>query len=216
MAENQESQTQKQSKKEAEMQERLENTRRLSEQLATEGYVEKPAVISIVKANIMAFVTAGPIALAFGIAFWLMNRDVELWRAFGKYSLWYCLLLILTTVIHEGLHGLGWVTFCKEKWKSIRFGVMWDSLTPYCHCKEALSVWQYYIGLFLPLLVLGIGISTASLLTHNALLMFVGVTNIVMAGGDTTIAWLLTRFIGKKAKILDHPNQCGCMAFVKE
>ena len=206
----------KQEKKNAEMEERLENTRRLSEQLAAEGYREESAVISILKANIMAFVITGPFAIAVGVIFWLMNRDVDLAHAFGKNYLWYVLFLVLTTIIHEGLHGLGWVLSCKEGWKSIRFGFMLESLTPYCHCKEALSVGQYYVGLFLPMLVLGFGISVASLILHNPLLMFLGATNIVMAGGDATIGCILVKYIGKNVRILDHPNQCGCVAFIKE
>ncbi|MBR3628934.1 MAG: DUF3267 domain-containing protein [Oscillospiraceae bacterium] len=199
-----------------EMEERLENTRRLTEQLTAEGYREESAVISVLKANIMAFVISGPLAVAVVVIFWLMNRDISLMIEFGRSSLWFCLLIILTTVIHEGLHGLGWVGFCKEHWKSIRFGVMWESLTPYCHCKEALSVGQYYVGLFLPMTVLGFGISIASLILHNPLLMFTGAINLLMAGGDATIGCILIKYIGKPVKILDHPNQCGCMAFVKE
>ena len=164
----------------------------------------------------MAFVITGPFAIAVGVIFWLMNRDVNLAYEFGHHSLWFCLLIILTTIIHEGLHGLGWVSACKEGWKSIRFGVMWDSLTPYCHCKEALSVGQYYLGLFLPMLVLGFGISAAALITHIPLLMYTGAINILMAGGDATIGCILVKYIGKKVRILDHPNQCGCIAFVKE
>ena len=64
--------------------------------------------------------------------------------------------LMAGIVVHELIHGLTWAYFAKKGFKSIRFGVFWEMLTPYCHCSEPLTVRQYCIGALMPLVVLGI------------------------------------------------------------
>ena len=42
--------------------------------------------------------------------------------------------LMAGIVVHELIHGLTWAYFAKKGFKSIRFGIFWEMLTPYCHC----------------------------------------------------------------------------------
>lgn len=203
--------------KEEIMAERFENTARQTEQLEAQGYHAEDATVSILKANILAFVTAIPIVVLFLILFRVLHPDILPEQFFTKPSSGGLLLalLALSIPVHEGFHGLGWVGFCQKKWQSIQFGVMWDSLTPYCHCREPLTVLQYYVGLLLPCTMLGFIPCIAGLIFANWFLMFFGFVSIFLAGGDLTIGCIIVKYLGKDAKILDHPDQCGAVAFVR-
>ena len=102
----------------------------------------------------------------------------------------------------------------KEKWKSMYIGVMWESLTPYCHCKEPLQPGWYLIGCLLPGVILGAGIYIASIITGNAMLLWLGMINILGAGGDIWIAWRVRKY--RTGYVLDHPTECGFLIFQKQ
>jgi len=52
----------------------------------------------------------------------------------------------------------------------------------------------------------------------SVLRLSLGLFNILAAGGDTTIACMLLRYLkyDKCCYILDHPTDCGFVAFVKQ
>jgi hypothetical protein len=118
------------------------------------------------------------------------------------------IITLINIVLHEGLHGVVFYAFCKGKWKdNIKFGVIWDQLTPYCTCKKPLTASGYLLGGLTPFLVLGIGIYFVSLYFGLRELMYLGLLNILWSGGDLLIALLLIIYRPKYA--LDHPSQCG-------
>lgn len=207
----------KKSKSAAIMAERKENTARQTQALEAEGFRAEDATMSAVKANIMAFVMTLPVEAVFLVAFRVLHRDVNFFSSINSAwgALVFCLATFLSIPVHEGLHGLGWIGFTKLKGKSIQFGVMWNSLTPYCHCREPLLVEQYFIGLLLPFTVLGVIPCIAALVTGSGPLLLFGAINVLMAGGDITIAWLLLKYLGRDVRILDHPDQVGAVAFVR-
>ena len=181
-----------------------------------EGYEECQETISVVKANVMAFVTAGPFA-ALGVVVWVfVKRGGE-----GSFSLGgmacFCALIFLSIFIHELLHGIVWSFQAEKKWKSIYFGVMWEYLTPYCHCREPLRPRQYLTGVLAPFVVLGAGLYAAALLSGSYMLLALSLINILSAGGDTTIACMEWKYLKQNDSccILDHPTDCGFTAFVK-
>lgn len=196
----------------AEKQKRIENYKAQREKMLAEGYREQVGVISIAKANVMAFVTAGPFALIAIVIYFLKNSGGKAFLA-GNDFLSLAILLLICIPIHELIHGIAWSLFCKEGWKSIGFGVMWEYLTPYCHCKEPLSFRGYICGGLAPFMVLGIGGLILALVNESPMLLYLSVFNILSAGGDTTIALML--FKHTRAKILDHPSECGFVAFEK-
>lgn len=184
-----------------------------------EGYTEKQETISIVKANAMAFITAGPFVLL-GIIIWSAARR---WRGIdyekngiGDVLIFFALLMVFM-FIHELLHGAGWQFFTREKWRSIYLGVMWENLTPYCHCKEPLRPKQYLVGVLMPFMVLGVGLYVAAFVSGSRLLFLLSLFNILSAGGDTTIACMELKYLKQKEDcfILDHPTDCGFIAFTK-
>lgn len=184
-----------------------------------EGYTEIQETISIVKANVMAFVTAGPFALL-GIIIWIAAqrwRGMEYDKNIIGGTLLFFMLIIASMFIHELLHGAGWQFFTRGKWKSIYLGVMWEYLTPYCHCKEPLKPKQYLVGVLTPFMVLGVGVYVAAFVSGSHLLFVLSLLNILSAGGDTTIACMELKYLKQKegCYILDHPTECGFIAFKK-
>lgn len=130
---------------------------------------------------------------------------------FGTATIDFVKLFIAITMgvfIHELLHALGWVFFTNHGYKSIRFGVKWQYLTPYCHCKEPLKRNQFYIGAALPLLVLGVMPVVVACFTGSFKLWFFGFFFTVAAGGDIVAMWML-RNVRKEQRVQDHPSEMG-------
>lgn len=65
------------------------------------------------------------------------------------------------------------------------------------------------------MVMLGIIPSIIAVAIGNPLVLAVGVINILCAGGDTTIACLLFKYIGRNIRISYHPIKCGCVVFEK-
>ncbi len=187
--------------------ERFEQTRR---ELEAEGWRGEPHTISVLKANLMAFVTAGPVAALCVALFFLVRKTGE--GSFSPAVMWIFFGAIIASIfVHEGLHGLVWGAFCKNRWKSVYIGMMWKQLTPFCCCMEPLPFGAYLAGGLAPFAVLGLGSFAAAMATGNLFVLLVSVVNVLAAGGDTTIALMLLRH--RRARIIDHPTECGFWAF---
>ena len=185
-------------------------------ELEAQGYRMHPLVISVVSANMGALATALPLDVALGAGFFLLHP-------FGSVSfqladlLFAFLAFVVLTVVHELVHGLTWSLFAKSGWKSVSFGVIWKYLTPYCTCNEALSRRAYIVGALMPTLVLGILPVLAAYATGSLFLLVVGLLMILGGGGDLTIVLKMLRFKpdGGEVLYLDHPYECGLVAFVR-
>lgn len=188
--------------------EKIANFHKIREEMAEQGYRETEATISVAKANIGAILYALP-WIILGLAAY-----IALWSQFViDFDFLIVLLFVACLAIHELLHGLGWGLFCVKGFSSIRFGVIWKMLTPYCHCTEPLSFGPYLFGGMLPFIVLGFIPLVISLVTGNSVLLFLSLVNIVGAGGDLTIMGMLMKHCD--ALILDHPTDCGFYAYTK-
>jgi len=118
------------------------------------------------------------------------------------------LFLLIGIVIHELLHGLTWGHFASRGLKSIKFGVKWKYLTPYCHCKEPLKVKHYKIGGAMPLVIMGIIPSIIGIIIgHGGVLTF-GIIFTWAAGGDI-IALYMLRKLDDDVYVSDHPSKMG-------
>ena len=118
------------------------------------------------------------------------------------------LILLIGTIAHELLHGLTWGYYSTNGMKSIKFGIQWKILTPYCHCKEPLKVKHYKIGGAMPLIVLGIIPSVIGLIIGNGALITFGIFFTWAAGGDI-ISLFMLRKLDKEEYVSDHPNRMG-------
>ena len=123
--------------------------------------------------------------------------------------------LIGGIVAHELIHGIFWALFARKGFRSIKFGILKQYLTPYCHCKEPLKVKHYIIGAMMPAVILGI-IPTimAIILGFPGWLLF-GIFFISAAGGDFLMINLLQKE-DKNAWTQDHASEPGYYMFRKE
>lgn len=128
------------------------------------------------------------------------------WIIFGS--------LIGGILAHEFLHGVTWARFASRGFKSIRFGFIWKSMTPYCHCVEPLPSTAYKLGAFMPGLVLGIMPLAIAFFTGHVGLFLFGFSFTMAAGGDFLIIYLI-RKERSDAWIQDHPSKIGCIVYRK-
>jgi hypothetical protein len=196
---------------------RINNFETISLDLLGKGYTQHKAIISVKKANILAIFVSAPFLFLALLFFYLSQGELNFTFGtnFGGTFLFF-ILSFASIFIHEFLHGFGWSLYCNYRWKSIEFGVIWKYLTPYCHCKELLPTMQYLSGGLLPFMVLGVLLNQLSVWTGSYLLLALSLFNILAAGGDLAIALMLISYRKANTRILDHPTECGFVAFVKE
>jgi hypothetical protein len=188
--------------------------------------MKKEVTMSAAQANLRALIFLVPLIILLGIPYYFIWPEqftkAELTRYVHLKEAWTFLdwaiilsVAIVGIVMHELLHGLGWSLYTKNGWLSIKFGIMWSFLTPYCHCSEPLKMRPYRIGSILPALVLGIIPSLIAMLTGNLFLMTFGFFFTFAAGGDFLILWLI-RKESDTALVQDHPDKIGCIIFEEQ
>jgi hypothetical protein len=191
-----------------------------------EGYSKELRIINLVKANIFAIFAMFPIVLIYGIPYYLVwsknftfvsFREVIRHNYIGVFGSTISILLIMVfgIIIHELIHGITWARYTKNGYKSIKYGVLWKMLTPYCHCKEPLLVKQYIIGAITPGIILGLFPAIYSILTGNIGFLIFGIMFTIAALGDLLIINLL-RKENMNSFVLDHPSEAGCFIFIKQ
>lgn len=193
---------------------RKEKFDRLCRRMEREGWQRKDLTVGLVFANVMAIVLSIPFIAVFGFLFFKLNgNNVHIPSAGGGLLL--AVAYLVSIVIHELIHGIGWSLFAPKGWKSISFGFIVQYLTPYCTCDDPLRKGPYLFGALAPLTVLGIIPSLVSLFTGELLLLGYGLLMIVSAGGDMTIALNILKNTSRAGEVLyiDHPYQAGGVMF---
>ncbi len=184
-------------------------------ELAKQGYERKDLTVSVVQANVMAIVMMLPAVILFSwIYFMINNQNISLaWDL--KTSIISLTLLVVLTVVHEGIHGIVWGIFAEEHFRSIEFGVIWKMLTPYCTYKAELKKKQYVLGAIMPTIIVGIFPGIIAIIFSNSLLFLIALIMIIGGGGDAFIVLklLLHKENGKDIIYIDHPYECGLVAF---
>ncbi len=187
----------------------------LDASLSEKGYRAEKKTITIVKANVYAFLTSGPFAVLGVLLFFLIHRSGSFTlepKSLMFYSLALFPAFLLLTLLHELTHGLVWSIFAKNHWKSISFGVIWEMLTPYCHCDEPLLLWQMCLGAFAPFVTVGLLPLLYALLTGNVFFLALSFFMMFGSGGDFTIILLVAKE-KKNTLVVDHPSECGCVLY---
>lgn len=188
-----------------------------------EDYQKDKLTIDLVKANVFAIVMMIPVALIFGLPYYLIwgfGFNPSLFQGFAKFfspglmGLGVLILLILSIILHELIHGIVWSRYTSNGFKSIRFGVLWNMLTPYCHCREPLKVKEYVIGALMPALILGVIPGLISIVIGNPVLLIFGIIFTIAASGDFMIIYLLKNE-NRDDYVQDHPSEAGCFIFRK-
>ena len=86
-----------------------------------------------------------------------------------------------------------------------------------CTCNAPLKRWQYVLGAAMPTLVLGIGLTAAAAVLHQNALFLLAEIMILGGGGDCLIILHMLRYRPAAPDVLclDHPYECGFVAFEK-
>ncbi|MEG1244755.1 DUF3267 domain-containing protein [Gordonibacter sp.] len=188
----------------------------LEESLSEQGYRKHDLTIGVVQANLYAFVLALPLAIVLIAAFFMLHPA-------GGFSFRFSDLLIVLVsffaliVVHEAVHGLVWGLFAKKRWRAVSFGFMVQYLTPYCTCSEPLPKYAYVIGALAPTVVLGLLPAVIGLAAGSGIWLAIGILLIFGGGGDMAIVLKLLRFKPQTNDVLylDHPYECGIVAFTR-
>lgn len=162
--------------------------------------------ISFGKANAYGALASIPMAVILLIPYLLLwgNNLIPF-----EFDLLYAMIVLITgIVIHELLHGFAWALYAKTGVKSIKFGMKWKYLTPYCHCREPLKVKHYRIGAAMPMVALGLIPWAIAMITGNGPMFLFGFVFTIAAAGDVIALLTLYRFDANDW-VMDHPDEVG-------
>ncbi|OKL39899.1 DUF3267 domain-containing protein [Pontibacter flavimaris] len=189
-------------------------------------YTKTELTLTAAEANVQALVFMLPILVLYLVPYvllWPEQISLKAIESFvlahGVQVLFYPFLMLLVfvagAVVHELLHGLTWALFCKNGVKSIKYGVHWRYLTPYCHCQEMLPLRPYILGGIMPGLVMGLVPALWGMATGNLLLFLFGLFFSIAASGGLLVLWMLRR--AKSSDLVqDHPEKMGCYVFSRK
>lgn len=178
---------------------------------------KRKVTIDIVKANVFAIILLALSAIMLLIPFFFIWKGENNSGVLASSTGWaiFFISFFIGIVVHELIHGLTWSFYAKSGWRSIRFGVMWKYLTPYCHCTEPMHIRGYIMGGIMPCIILGIIPSVIALVIGSLPLLAWGIIFIASAAGDIWIVWLLTKE-KPGSMVMDHPSEAGFYIIDKE
>ncbi|GET23272.1 DUF3267 domain-containing protein [Prolixibacter denitrificans] len=187
-----------------------------------ENLTKENLTINIVWANLFGFLMLAPVVFVYGIPFYFIWRHQYPADRIGEYMdnlsvhiMPLVLIILAGIILHELIHGITWSFFTKRGFKSIRFGVMWKMITPYCHCKEPLKVKHYVLGAIMPGLLVGVLPAIIALIKGNLPLLIFAIFFTVAAAGDFLMVHLL-RKESRESWVQDHPSETGCYIYRSE
>ncbi len=163
---------------------------------------------TVAKANQFAIILMLPITALYGLPYGFLWGVERLLESIDWFLVWMIPVFIVGAVVHELIHGITWAVFAKNGWKSIKFGIKWKLLTPYCHCKEPLKKPEYFLGAIMPLVLMGILPGIYAIITGNAFVLLFAIFFSWAAGGDILGVWML-RKVKRNARVADDPNELG-------
>ena len=195
-------------------QRRLERFETTSADLESQGYTRTNLDISIVGANIVSVALLIALLVVVLPLFNIMHPESELFLPMWEFLV--CLAACIALIaVHEFIHGFTWSRFTPHGFKDVEFGIMRDSLTPYCACLVPLGKTPYLTGALMPLLILGIIPLIVGLFAGWAPLVYLALFMVLAATGDMMIAQKLLAYRSTSSDMLlfDHPTEAGSVVF---
>lgn len=172
---------------------------------------EKIVKINLITVNIRAIVCfiISIIALtALFVVFWGKESIV----IFPNPPFSASLFVLLGVLLHELIHWSLAAIFNKDGVKGVKLGILWKKLTPYCHCKNKLFIWQYIIVLLMPFLLLGLIPIIYGFTVGFYFAILYGALFSVAATADIFIAIkLMKEKMGNEVQDLE--KDCGCIVY---
>lgn len=190
-----------------------EEFEKMKVQLHEKGYKEKDVTITSGKAMTLGVLYALPFVIVFGLLyrFFLIER-AHLSEVGGlSFYIMFIVIIAISVVIHELLHGIGWAISSGKGWNVVRFNI--NAMMPSCACKVALEKKQYLIGVLTPFIILGIGSVLFVFIYPGTVSLLTMLVNFIAAGADLVIA--LNVLKEKESLIVDHPTEAGYITFYK-
>jgi hypothetical protein len=167
--------------------------------------------VSMLTANLLVLISAGPIAAALGWAYSLRWGAPSL--AGGVWTLLDPKVFLATVIpgilAHELIHAIAWALAARRPLGAIRVGIQWRAASPYAHPKEPMLVGPYRVGALMPAVCLGFIPAGLAILLGRPLLMAWSLVFVLAAGGDFVVLWLIRRVPADKL-VQDHPTRAGC------
>lgn len=154
---------------------------------------------------VMFFVAVNAVLVAhWGLAGWNIDLQPD------SFNRWVFLgSLVMLVVVHEALHALAALLWGKAPFISIRFGVKWKWIAPYCHCASPMRMGAFRKFTLLPLAVT-LTVTFVLLLLDPSLwtlLLF----SLAFSGcaGDILTYFKILDF-PSCLWVQDHPSEIGC------
>ncbi len=92
--------------------------------------------------------------------------------------------LVFWFILHEVLHGIGFLILGRVKFKNVVFGAELENGIFYCMCKQKITKTNILISLLFPIFFIGIITYIIGLYFNNNLLILLSIVNISGAVGD--------------------------------
>ena len=180
-----------------------------------ENHQKEQKTIDIERAGKVGLIILVISAIVFGVPFWLIWQPIFSWWGLALGLMILPVAFLVGAVFHELIHGFCFGLCAKNGFRSIRFGVLREYFTPYCHCKEPLKIKHYILGALMPALVLGVVPVVIAFFYGCVLCLIFGVVFIAASTGDFMVVWLL-RKENLNDYVQDHPTEAGCYVFRKQ
>lgn len=195
------------------MEKHQEEFKKMKAVLKQEGYREKDVTFTAKKATVIGILYSIPFIAILGIIyrFFLIDRAYLTEITGSSFYLMFISVVIISVVIHELLHGIGWSVSSGNGWQTVRFNI--NALMPSCACKSPLKKQQYLFGVLLPLCVLGTASTIFLFVYPGTVAILTMLVNFVAAGADLIIASNVLK--ERDSLIVDHPTEAGYIAFYK-
>lgn len=163
--------------------------------------------ISLARTTVIVLFISIPFVILQFLIFSMVQGTENLWITWNFAVL--LIVILLGLAAHELIHAFSWLIFGQKAFSAIRFGVQWQTLTPYVHLKEPVEVNAYRLGAFMPGFLLGILPYGLSLLLGDGNLFWFSLVHASAAGGDWLVLWLI-RNVKSGSLVEDHPTNAGC------
>ncbi|MGI9651343.1 DUF3267 domain-containing protein [Chryseobacterium sp. RLHN22] len=183
-----------------------------------EDYCKEEKIIDLAKANGISLLYLLVFAVVFSVPYyfiWGFNISLKSIGENISFAFLPLIVIILGIIIHELIHGIFFAIYASKGFKSIKFGILWKMITPYCHCKEPLKIKNYIVALLAPFILLGIIPAIISLAIGNIALLAFGIFFSSAAAGDLLIYSLIKKE-NPEDYVQDHPSEAGYYIFRKE
>lgn len=193
---------------------RKEEFDKLTKELIEKGYTPNHLILGLFESHIFSLLMTFPLIIMFYVLYRLSYKMSLL--SSNEFILFLCICFVLI-MMHELIHGIVWALGTPTKFKSISFGFIVKTLTPYCTCNVPLSKSFMIWGALMPTILLGIIPCFISLLNGSLFLLCVGMFMILGGGGDMLVVWNLLKYKskGKEVLFIDHPYELGTAIFEK-